>query len=362
MTRPESTRQEVPGKGGSTSVSRRRFLGGATALSGAAALGLFSIPKVAFGKKFLRPIVVGSNARKGDPTYNAIALIPDILQAKYNIEIPFQLHHSSELGSDVDQVEAVQNGFIDVTSNSYQNMGGFTKAWNWVNLPYSIVSREAAYRIYKSDLMAQAWAGAEKDMGVKVLSQIDGGGFRLLSNSKRPLRMPADVQGLKFRVTQSPVDAAIVRAWGGNPTPIPWTETYTSIKQGVVDGMHVQPIWTFGFRFYEVLKYATEVGGAYSFDVAIMNRNTWNIFPKDVQEAIMKAAEEAATQANRQDAEAEAQMLRNLKEKGMVVHTPTGDQMKLWRAAAAGVWEEFATEKYGVTKAQLDRIRELNNI
>jgi tripartite ATP-independent transporter DctP family solute receptor len=343
-------------------MSRRQFVRGATVAAGAAALGTFSVPKVVFGRKFLRPIVVGSNARKGDPTYNAIAWIGDILKEKYGHEITFQMHHSSELGSDIDQVQATQNGFIDVTSNSYQNMGAFSKAWNWVNLPYAIVSREAAYRIYKSDVMTQTWAQAEKDMGVKVLSQVDGGGFRMLSNSKRAVRAPAEVQGLKVRVTQSPVEAAMVKAWGGNPTPIPWTETYTSIKQGVVDGMHVQPIWTFGFRFYEVLKHATEVGAAYSFDVVVMNRNTWNIFPKDVQDAILKAAEEAAARANKQDADAESAMTQNLKDKGMVIHTPSAEEAKAWRQAAMPVWEQFGNDKYGVTKQQIDRIRELNRV
>jgi len=347
---------------GAGPVSRRQLLRGAAVVSGAAALGPFSVPKLAFGRKFLRPIVCGLNARKGDPTYNSVAWIPEILKEKYNIEITFQLHHSSELGTDVDQIEAVQNGFIDLTSNSTSNVGGFTNAYNWANLPYSIVSREAAYRIYKSDLMADSSAKAERDMGVKVLPYVDAGGFRLLSNSKRPLRVPADVQGLKFRVTQAPISSAIIRAWGGNPTPIPWTETYTSIKQGVVDGMHVQPIWTFGFRFYEVLKHATEVGDTYAIQVQILNRNTWNIFPKDVQEAIMKAADEAADRANRQDWELESKMIQNLKEKGMVIYTPAAAEMKAWREAAMALWEEYGKEKHGVTRPQLDRIRELNRI
>ncbi len=346
--------------GGVRKVSRRQFLRGATVLAGATALGTFSVPKLVFGKKFLRPIVCGLNARKGDPTYNSVARIPEILKAKYNHEIPFQLHHSSELGSDVDQIEAVQNGFLDLTSNVTANIGGFTNAYNWANLPYAIVSREAASRIYKSDLMAESSANAEKDMGVKVLPYVDSGGFRLLSNSKRPLRGPADVQGLKFRVTQSPISSAIIKAWGGNPAALPWTETYTAIKQGVVDGMHVQPIWTFGFRFYEVLKYATEVGDAYTIQVQIMNRNTWNIFPRDVQEAIVKAAEEAAEEANKEDRELEAKMTQNLKDKGMVIHTPSAEQMKAWREAGMAVWTEFGTEKHGVTKRQLDRMRELN--
>jgi TRAP-type C4-dicarboxylate transport system substrate-binding protein len=348
------------GGNGARAVSRRGFLGGTLALSGAAALGTFSVPKLAFGKKFLRPIVCGLNARKGDPTYNSVAWIPEILKAKYNIEIPFQLHHSSELGTDVDQIEAVQNGFIDLTSNATGNIGGFTNAYNWANLPYSIVSREAARRIYRSDLMAESTAKAEKDMGVKVLPYVDAGGFRLLSNSKRQLRAPADVQGLKFRVTQSPISAAIIRAWGGNPTPLPWPETYTSIKQGVVDGMHVQPIWTFGFRFYEVLKHATEVGDTFSIQVQIVNRNTWNIFPRDVQEAIMKAADEAADRASKEDWDLEAKMTQNLKDKGMIVYTPSADQLKAWREAAMAVWTEFGQEKHGITKRQLDRMRELN--
>src|SRR5690606_29628972 len=110
---------------------------------------------------------------------------------------------------------------------------------------------------------------------MKVLPAVGAGGFRLLWNSKRPLIKPADVNGLKFRTSAQQLEIALIKSWGGNPTPIAFTEVYGALKNGVIDGMHVQPIWTYVFKLHEVLKYATEVGAYFAVQLQVMNRNTY---------------------------------------------------------------------------------------
>ena len=78
-------------------------------------------------------------------------------------------------------------------------------------------------------------------------------------------------------------------------------ETYTALQQGVVDGFHVQPIWTFLFKMHEVLKYATEVDSLYAIQFQVMNANTFNSMPEDIQKPFLLAAQEAAVMANAKD-------------------------------------------------------------
>ena len=99
-------------------ISRRQALKttGAAVAAGAAISGFPALTRSAQAKKFLKPLVAGLNAKEGDPTDISVRLIPSILAEKYDVELDIQIHPSSTLGTDVSQLEAVQTGFIDITS------------------------------------------------------------------------------------------------------------------------------------------------------------------------------------------------------------------------------------------------------
>ena len=327
-------------------ITRREFIKKSSAIAAGAAVGTMGFPYVARSKtkKLLKPIVAGLNAKPGDPTYISIELIPKIMKEKYDIDIEINMHHSMTLGTDWSQMEAVQHGFIDITSNSTPNFAAFTDAWSFCDLPYMFPAHEMAYKFYKSEIFRKSAAKVEKAMGVVVLPPVGAGGHRLLCNSKRELKTPDDVNGLKFRIVRSPIAADLIRAWGGNPTPIAWAETYTSIQQGVVDGFHVQPIWIYTFSFYEVMKYATEVRAFYAIQMQIMNKNTFNAMPKDVQGAFMAAAQEAADIANKKDMEGEEGFKNKLKEKGMKIYKPTEEEFKKWYEKGRALWDKHTKD------------------
>jgi TRAP-type C4-dicarboxylate transport system substrate-binding protein len=206
-----------------------------------------------------------------------------------------------------------------------------------------------ALRLYKSDLFHQQAAEMEKKLNVKVLPMVGAGGFRMMWNNKRPLKTPADVQGLKIRSTTAPIVIELNKLWGFNPTPIAWTETYTSIKQGVVDGMEVQAIWTYKFNLFEVLKYATETRSTFTNQVQVMNGDLWKAMPPDIQTAFMAAAQEAADIANASDRKLDTEYHEQLKAKGMEIYEPTPAEYKAWRDLGEKVWDGANAKKVDKT-------------
>ena len=122
------------------------------------------------------------------------------------------LHPTSTLGTDISQLEAVQTGFIDITSNATAQFSAFSTDFEFVGLPYAITDWDMADRLYKSDLWKEQAASFEKSMPVKVLPPLGSGGFRLLWNNVRPLPSPDAVQGLKFRTTRSPLSIDLIKA------------------------------------------------------------------------------------------------------------------------------------------------------
>ena len=317
-------------------VLRRKLILGA---AGAAILGAPAIVRSQQPKRFLRPLVAGLNAKEGDPSYESIARIPKILREKHNIQLEIQVHPSSVLGTDVQQLESVQTGFIDITSNVTAQWASFSEAFTFVDLPYAITNWDMFLKLAGSDLWRAQAAKFEAKTPLKVLPPVGGGGYRLLWNKQRPTPSPAAVKGIKYRTTASKLEIELVRAWGGNPTPMAWTETYNALSSGVVEGIHVQPIWTYRFNMHEVLKYATEVDAIFAVQFQVMNKNTWNSMPPDIQTAFMAAAQEAADQANQIDRDGERSFKQKLREAKMEIYTPNGAEKAQWQKIGEAVWD-----------------------
>jgi len=333
------TKRDEKGRNG---VSRRDVLKTTTALAVGAAIGTMGFPAIVRSqevKRFLRPIVAGLNGQTGDPTVLSISEIPRILREKYDVELEIQVHPSSSLGTDVGQLEAVQTGFIDITSHAQGRWSTLTDAWDVTDLPYALADWDMAERFFKSDLFKQQAARMEAQLPIKVLPAVGAGGFRMLSNNKRPIKSIADAAGLKVRSAGSPASAALADAWGMNPTPIAWTETYTALQQGTVEGFHVQPIWTFKFNMFEVLDYAVEVGAIFGIQIQAMNINTFNAMPEEIQKAFMLAAQDAADIGNSEDRRLENFFKDELRTKGgMEIYTPSERELAAWRAPTESIW------------------------
>lgn len=328
-------------KAGASSLSRRKFLKTAAATS----LLAFPMPAIVRAQgtqKYLKPLVAGLNAKAGDPTHTSIARISDILREKYDVEMEIQVHPSSTLGTDLSQLEAVQTGFVDITSNVTGQFAQFSPDFAFVDLPYAITNWDMANRLFASDLWKEQAAKFAEATPLVPLPPVGAGGFRLLWNNQRAAPVPADVKGMRFRTTQSPAEIALVEAWGGSPTPLAWTETYNGLKTGLIDGIHVQPIWTYGFNMHEVLKHATEVDAVFAVQFQVINKNSLMSMPDDIREKFLMAAVDAANEANAADQAAEEEMKGKLREAGMEIYKPSETEKAEWQSIGEGLWDEYA--------------------
>ena len=336
--------------------TRRAVLKTTAAVAGASTIGFPAILR-AQDVVFAKPIVAALNAPEGNPTNLSIARIPEIMMENSGLEANVQIFPPNSLGNDVNVLESVQNGFVDISSNATPQFSVFDDSFAFVDLPYAIPNWDAALKLFKSDLWREQAEKFEAAVPtLKVLPPVGAGGFRLLWNDDRPLRTPDDVDGLKFRSTRSPIGQALFKAWNGNPTPIAFFETQEAIKNGVVDGFHVQPIWTFVFNFQEVLKYATKVDATFAVQFQVMNRNTWDNMPPEFQSAFWDAAVQAADEANALDRELEADFTQKLVDAGMEIYTPAPDEKTQWQAAGEALWDEFGAD---IDPAVIDKLQAL---
>lgn len=307
------------------------------ALACALAIGMaLAVPAAA------RPLTIAHTGTPGNSVHTFFDVFAKEIEARSKGTLVGKVHPSGELGGDDQLLQQIGIGTIDVTSVATANMGAMTNAYLWTDLPYIFASREHADRIFAEPSIAEALeAQVGEAVRTKVIAYIQVGGFRMLQNTRRELKTPSDAAGLKFRATASPIDIATIKSWGGLPTPVAWAEVFTAVQQGVVDGLNLQPSWTFLTGFGQTIKYATRNKAVMAFHVAQMNLDLWNSLSAEEQAIVMEAAAAAQIAANAFDAEAEADFIAKLEDQGVAVYEPNGEELAAWRDAALTVWSEL---------------------
>lgn len=193
----------------------------------------------------------------------------------------------------------------------------------------------------------------EKDTGLKHLYLISFGSGRDIQTRNKKLRTPDDIKGLKIRIVSTPVELATYKAWGANPTPLDWGQTYTALQQGVVDGMqsNIGPVWS--GKFDEVVKYNVRLNYTSSFMQVFMNAKKFESLSEQNRKALLDAAREAEIWTRKYSADQVEGYLNDLKKRGMEIYYPTPAEYAQWTTIREKVWREVAEQQKGKIDIEL---------
>jgi len=248
---------------------------------------------------------------------------------------------SGQLGGDEQLQRALKAGTIHFASGSSSNMGIVSNAYSWGDLPYVFQSPQKAEKVFNDPVIKKYLNKKMRaDAGTVVLGHVEVGGFRILINTKRELKTPKDVDGMKFRMLSNPIDQALLKSWGGNPVAMNWSETFVSIETGVANGLQLQPQAIAGFNFDKMIRFGTHTKTLMTVHVAQMNAKTWDGLPADQKKMITDSAAEALKVANDADRADASKFLEGLSGK-IKFYSPAGQEFEQWRSAALTVWDKF---------------------
>ncbi len=180
------------------------------------------------------------------------------------------------------------------------------------------------------------------EQGVRIIGYFENG-FRNVTNSKKEVLTPNDLNGLKLRTPDSPVSLAIFKSLGSNPTPMSFGELYTALEQGTVDGQENPLALIHSAKLYEVQKYVSLTRHIYSPMVLTISENTWNKLGEDLQAVVQEAADEAKAYERKLSEDQETELVSLLGEEGVSISTP---DLEPFKEATKDVHLEFDKE-YG---------------
>jgi tripartite ATP-independent transporter DctP family solute receptor len=261
--------------------------------------------------------------------------------------VDVKLFPAGQLGAEREIAEAVKLGTVQMGMVSAVLANSF-KPVQVLDIPYLFSNYAVAWKVMDGWFGKELAAACLKETGIRILAY-DQVGFRNFTNSKHPIKTPADLKGMKIRVMEAPVYIAMMKALGASPTPVPWTETYTALQQKVVDG-HENPVASVKFgKIYEVNKYYTLDGHTYGVSFIIINEKFFQSLPKETQSIIKTVAPAAALASRGIDTLDSATGLQFLKEKGMEIYTPTAKEKDLFRQATQKPVIDYLVGQIGQT-------------
>jgi tripartite ATP-independent transporter DctP family solute receptor len=251
---------------------------------------------------------------------------------------------AGSLGGERDMIEGLQIGSVDLVITSTGPLGNFVPEVYVLDLPF-------LFRDY-----AHARTTLDGDVGKELLSKMEDhnlvglawseNGFRHVTNSKREVKTPDDLKGLKLRTMQNKVHMAAFSGMGASPTPMAFPELFSALQQGVVDGQENPVTVISSSKFWEVQKYVSLTGHVYSPAIILASPSLWSGL-SDAEKTWFQAASKASAAATR----AEVNRLENdgialLRSNGMTVLTDIdkGPFATLAKPSYAVFTDKYGTE------------------
>ncbi|MFZ7104815.1 MAG: TRAP transporter substrate-binding protein [Peptococcaceae bacterium] len=280
-------------------------------------------------------------ADETDPLHRAALLMEEKAEEYSKGKVDIKIYPAGQLGSEQRNVTDIQNGIIQMALVTAGNITPFSPSIGVYDFPYIFKNRDEANKVIDSlwddlnDLQIQ-------ESGTRTLTWLEQG-FRVLSNSKKPVTKLEDLKGLKIRVPNNKYMIGTFKAWDAEATPIAWDETFNALQQKVVDGQENPYASLWVSKNYEVQKYVTDIHYKMWLGNIMVDEKWFGSLPEDVQQALIKAGKEVTDDNRQYMLEYENIVKGKLEDNGIVFSGSPEDEDE-WQARAMSIWPEFYTE------------------
>jgi len=263
------------------------------------------------------------------------------------------LFPNGQLGDEQNTVNNAALGTLDFSVLAINNVTPFSPSVGVLTLPYVIQSADDAKMLTQGEVGKELTENTIRDAGVRIVGWAYSG-FRVLTNSKKPVSTLDDLKGMVIRVPKNEIMIATYQAWGINPTPMAWSETFTALQQRVVDGQDNPYITVSAMKFNEVQKYVTNIRYIFSLEPLIVSEAVFQDQKPEIQKAILDAGREATEHSFQYLQATEAQIRKDLAGKGMEIMDPANGEKEWISKATNEVWPQFYDSIGG--KDKLDKV------
>lgn len=245
---------------------------------------------------------------------------------------------SSQLGKDKELLQKLKLGTVQLTLPS-SIMSSIADEFGLFDMPFIVKDRDHV-RAINDELFWDEIAPAAEKKGYKVIAMWENG-IRHISNNQRPITVPDDLKGVKIRTPNGKWRVKMFREWGGNPTPMAFSEVFVALQTKVIDGQENPLTNIYAAKFQEVQQYLSITGHVYSPAYLTTGVDVWATLPEDVRTILEETAQEVRVWMFEQAEDADRELREKLEAGGMEVNMA---DRAAFIAASDSVYKAFAEE------------------
>lgn len=295
---------------------------------------------------------VGSVLAQDQPWGVGLDKFAELLEEYSDGRITVTVQHGGVLGSEIEMLESVQMGTLDMSIASTPSLSGFTDCMNYFDLPYLFSTHEVAWSVM-DEWLEKDRCDALEGTGFKGLAFYDNGTYMVGSNVK--ITTPDDMKGLRIRSHSSQIQTSDLAATGANPLNVAYADIYTSLQNGTIDGISGTTLTNlYGGKFHEQTKYIAMTGHCFMPAPIVMNEDLWNSLSAEDQEIVQKAATESAKYQREYSLKVADEVMTAVLDAGIEV---SDVDIAVWEKAMSSVYDEWVG-KAGIEQEMIDKIKE----
>lgn len=297
----------------------------------ASALGLAALSAQAQTLRFAHPVP------EADVQHTMALFFKEQVEERTNGAVTVEVFPQGQLGNDSAMIDGARSGIIDIVLVGLNNFTGLVPEAGVFELPFMFPERELAYAALDGEV-GEAISARFSEHGLTVLGYPENG-YRHMTNSRGPIRVPGDLAGINMRTNKSRALNDMFADLGANPIQLPVAELYTALETGVVDAQDHPIGVVLSFKYDEVQRYLTLTRHAYSALGLMMNEASFNRLSPENQAIVREVAAEAVAMQRQMAAERETGMIEELVGRGMVLNTDV--DAVAFQEAVTSVWDAF---------------------
>ncbi|WP_052659594.1 TRAP transporter substrate-binding protein [Bacillus alveayuensis] len=249
-------------------------------------------------------------------------------------KVKVEIYPGGQIGSGQKSMEDIQNGLIEATVESVNNISPFAPSLGMFDLPYLFQNENEFYQVV-DQMGGEINKRMIEESGLRAITWLNKG-IRALGTVDQEVKNIDDLKGLKIRVPQNPILLAAFESWGVNATPIAWDETITALQQGVIDGLELPYDDYESTKLYENINYITDIGYKYDTAMIVIGDEWFQQQPEDIQEAILKAGAETTEWARVNVKKFLDESKKNLEDH--VTFSGVPEDEEIWMEKAVQTW------------------------
>lgn len=267
--------------------------------------------------------------------------------------ISVQLLCCLQMGNDEEMLEKMTLGVLDAAVVGVNNTSQYYDGYEVFHLPYVLQSAEHAIAVLEGAIGKEVNAGLKEATGNELLGYFDIS-FRNTYNTKRPINTPADLAAMKYRVPQVPLMIDTMAALGAEPIPMGWGDHLTGMQTGVIEGGDTATAYIFSEGLYQMAPNVSLTEHLPFLAAMIVSRRFMEGLDADMQDAVRKAAADAAFVARAASQRLESEAIEKLEAAGIVVLRP---EKEAFVDAVQPVWQAYVEKKGEAATKMLERIQ-----